>query len=274
MRWTALQLDEQRSVKDMLDMTGRVSLITGGSGGIGRASARALAEMGSHVVITGTERSREKMKGYTQYIEETFGVRAVSVVCDVSKEEDVNALFGVIREEFGDLHAAFMNAGFFPRGDLADGPVSEFERCLSVDVTGALLCARAAANLMIEKGHGGSLIMNGSMTGHHINRREDGDRYGVAYPAAKAAAIHLTRALAADYAQYGIRVNSVSPGYILSGIHDGRTQDYFDYTSANVPMKRYGTLDEIVGAVVYYASDLSAYTTGADLLVDGGYCIW
>ncbi|BDF72359.1 short-chain dehydrogenase [Oscillospiraceae bacterium] len=274
MRWTALQPEEQRSVKSMLDMHGKTVLITGGSGGIGRACALALAELGADVVLTGTRRSREKLESYCRYLEGKYGGRAVGICCDVSREEEVDALFAAIREQFGDLHVAFSNAGFFPRADSADAPIEEFSRTLAVDVTGTLLVCRNAANLMMERGHGGSLILNASMTGHIVNRREDGARYHVAYPAAKGAVLQLTKALALDYAQFGIRVNSVSPGYILSGIHDGRAQSYFDYTRENVPMKRYGTLDEIVGSVVYYACDLSGYTTGADLLVDGGYCAW
>lgn len=274
MRWTALQMEEQDSIQNMLDMHGKNVLITGGSGGIGRASALALAELGANVILTGTEHSKEKLDSHCAYISGRYGVKTLGVTGDVSKEEDVKELFRQIREQFGDLHVAFSNAGFFPRQDLADAPVEDFAHTLAVDVTGTLLVCREAANLMMENRHGGSLILNSSMTGHIVNRREDGDRYHVAYPAAKGAVLQLTKALALDYAQFGIRVNSVSPGYILSGIHDGREQHYFDYTKENVPMKRYGTLDEIVGSVVYFATALSNYTTGADLLVDGGYCAW
>lgn len=272
--WTALKTKELRSVKNMLDMTEKKVLITGGSGGIGRASACALAELGADVVITGTNRSSKKLQDIADEIMELHGTKVIPVICDISEEEQVKELFEVVRKDVGTIDVAFSNAGFFSRIDVADLPVEDFKKMMDVDVLGTLLVCRNAANMMIKDGHGGSLILNASMTGHIVNRREDGDRYNVAYPAAKGAILNLTRALALDYAQFGIRVNSVSPGYILSGIHDGRDPNYFNYTVENVPMKRYGTLDDIVGSIVYYASDLSSYTTGADLLVDGGYCAW
>ena len=272
--YEALKMDQLKSIKSMLDLTGKKVLVTGGSGGIGRASAAALAELGADVVITGTSRSEERLKDYSRFMSEKYGVKVIYAICDVSEESDVKELFSLIKKEMGTIDIVFSNAGFFSRTDCADIPVEDFKKMMDVDVLGTLLVCREAANMMIADGHGGSLILNASMTGHIVNRREDGDRYNVAYPSAKAAILHLTRALALDYAQFGIRVNCVSPGYILSGIHDGRPLEYFEYTKENVPMKRYGTLDEIVGSVVYFASELSAYTTGADLLVDGGYCAW
>lgn len=181
MRWTALQMEEQNTIQNMLDMHGKNVLFTGGSGGIGRASA--LAELGANVILTGTEQSKERLDSYCTYISGRYRVKTLGVTGDVSREEDVKELFRQIREQFGDLHMAFSNAGFFPRQDLADTPVEDFAHTLAVDVTGTLLVCWEAANLMMEKKHGGALILNSSMTGHIVNRREDGSRYHVAYPA-------------------------------------------------------------------------------------------
>ncbi len=273
-QWSALKLEEQRSIQGMLDMKGKVALITGGSGGIGRASALALAELGADIVITGTQRSEQKLLDYGKYISDKCGVRVFGKVCDVSDAGSVDELLAFIKSKIGDLHVCFSNAGYFSRSDSVSQSAEDFRRMFDVDVLGTFLICRRSAELMIEKGHGGSIILNASMTAHIVNRIKDHEHSYISYPAAKGAVLHMTRALALEYAKHGIRVNSVSPGYILSGIHDGRPLDYFEWTANNVPMKRYGTLDEIVGSVVYYATDLSAYTTGADLLVDGGYCIW
>jgi len=273
-KWSALKLNQQKSVTDMLSLKGKTALITGGSGGIGRASALALAELGADIIITGTARSEEKLKDYSKYISERCNVKVLYKICDVADEQDVDDLFDFVRAEVGDLDICFSNAGYFSRTDSVDQPTDDFRRMFDVDVLGTFLVCRKAAEIMIEKNHGGSIILNASMTAHIVNRIQDHQHPIIAYPASKGAVLHMTRALALEYAKYGIRVNSVSTGYILSGIHDGRTEEYFEWTANNVPMKRYGTLDEIVGSVVYYASDLSTYTTGADLLVDGGYCIW
>jgi sorbose reductase len=273
-KWEPLKMDEQRSIYEMLSMKGKVALITGGSGGIGRASAIALAELGADIVITGTQHSEQKLQEYSKYISERYGVKVWGKICDVSDEESVEELFAFIRAEVGDLHVCFSNAGYFSMNDNVNQSVEDFKRMLDVDVTGSFLVCRKSAEIMIEKGHDGSIILNASMTAHIVNRIRDNEHPYICYPAAKSAVLHMTRALALEYAKHNIRVNSVSPGYILSGIHKNSTLERFEWTSSNIPMKRYGTLDEIVGSVVYYATDLSAYTTGADLLVDGGYCIW
>lgn len=272
--WTALKLDQQKSVKSMLSLEGKRVLITGGSGGIGRACALALAELGADLILTGTSRSEEKLQGYCEYISQRTGRRVLYKICDVSREESVNQLFDFVKEQFGRLDVCFSNAGYFAKSDNMDQPVSDFTRCMEVDVLGMFLVCRNAAKMMKEQGIKGSIILNASMSAHIVNRRQVNEPNFVAYPAAKGAVLHMTKAFALEYASAGIRVNSVSPGYILSGIHDGRSLEYFEWSAANVPMGRYGTLDEIVGSVVYFATELSSYTTGTDLLVDGGYCAW
>lgn len=272
--WTALKIDELKSVKSMLDLSNKKALITGGSRGIGMASACALAELGADLVITGREKSKDKLRENKEYIEKKYGVNVLDVICEVSEEQSVKDLFRTIKEKYGTIDVVFSNAGYFSTTDVADQPKEDFMKLLEVDVAGTMLVCREAANLMIENKHGGSLIMNASMTAHIVNRRKDEERYNIAYPAAKGAVLQMVKGMALDYARWGIRVNSISPGYILSGLHDGRAVEYFEWTANNVPMKRYGTLDEIVGMVVYLASDLSSYTSGADMLVDGGYCAW
>ena len=112
------------------------------------------------------------------------------------------------------------------------------------------------------------------MSGHIINRVPDGARYAPGYPATKAAVRHLAKSMAMDYAQYNIRFNSVSPGIILSGLHDGWDPEVLLKQAKEIPLGRFGSLDEIVGTVCYLASDLSSYSTGSDIIADGGYTVW
>jgi NAD(P)-dependent dehydrogenase (short-subunit alcohol dehydrogenase family) len=116
--------------------------------------------------------------------------------------------------------------------------------------------------------------MTASMSGIIVNRAPPGARYGPGYTATKAAVRHLAKTMAMDYAPQNIRVNSISPGIILSGLHDGWGEAFFESAPKDVPLQRFGTLDEIVGIVAYLASDLATYATGSDFVVDGGYTVW
>ena len=144
---------------------------------------------------------------------------------------------------------------------------------LDVNLTGMLLVDRAGAELMKRHGHGGSIINTASMSAHIINRRPAMTSQP-GYTTSKAGVRQLTRALAISYVNDGIRVNSISPGYVMSGLHRGVKDDVLDFNVSMVPIKRFARLDEVVGAVVYLASDMSTYCIGTDLVFDGGYTIW
>jgi NAD(P)-dependent dehydrogenase (short-subunit alcohol dehydrogenase family) len=154
-----------------------------------------------------------------------------------------------------------------------DMPVESWDNMIGINYSGMLHIGRTGANIMRDHGHGGSVINTASMSGHIINLTKNPDVSMIAYTSTKAAVLHLTRALAAAYVNSGIRFNSVSPGYIYSGVHDPIPQSHLDWVATTIPMQRFGTLDEIVGIVAFLASDLASYMTGSDVLVDGGYCI-
>ena len=183
-------------------------------------------------------------------------------------------MFSTIIDNFGTIDIVHNNAGIALDGDNPDIPIEKWAKILDVNLTGILLVARAAANLMKAHGHGGSIVNTASISAHIINRGREGDRYSPGYTATKAAVMHLTKAMAMDYVGDGIRVNSISPGYILSGLHDEWDPAILEWFASTVPMKRLGSLDEVIGVTVFLASDLSTYATGMDVIVDGGYCVW
>jgi sorbose reductase len=270
-----IQLNELRSIYDMLSLKNKKALITGAAGGIGRSSAAALAELGADIAIMGRPSRQQKLDEIAEFITKKHGVRVITVTGDVSNEESVKKMYVEIVDKFGTIDIIHSNAGILTKEDNPDIDLTAWQRMLDTNYTGMLLVAREGAKIMKAHGHGGSIILTASISAHRINRRKNGERYTTAYTSTKAAVKHLAKALAMDYVNYNIRVNSISPGYIWSGIHDEFIpQERLDYMAASVPMQRFGTLDEVVGSIVYLASDLSSYQTGSDIVCDGGYCVW
>ncbi len=271
---TGLKIHELGSIYKMFSLAGKKAIVTGASGGIGRSTANAFAEMGADVALMDIPAKEKDLKEYADFIAEKHGVKTLVLTGDVSKEDSVNSFIDKMVDEFGTIDIVHDNAGIACGDAGSDISMKDWEKSLGVNLTGVLLVARAAANVMKKHGHGGSIIMTASMSGHIINIQPRGGRYVPSYPATKAAVIHLAKSMAMDYVEDNIRVNSISPGIILSGFHDGWPEDFFKEAVEPVPMRRFGTLDEIVGVVAFLASDLASYATGSDFLVDGGYTCW
>lgn len=269
-----IQLNELRGIYDMLSLKNKKAFVTGACGGIGRSSAAALAELGADVAIMGRPSRQQKLNEIAEFIAKKHGVHVITVIGDVSKEESVREMYAEIVAEFGTIDIIHSNAGITTLEDNPDMDLTLWQRILDNNYTGMLLVAREGAKIMKAHGHGGSIILTASMSAHVINRRPAEQRYSIAYTSTKAAVKHLAKALAMDYVKCNIRVNSISPGYICSGLHDTFPQERLDYMASTVPMQRFGTLDEVVGSVVFLASDLSSYQTGSDIVCDGGYCVW
>ena len=128
---------------------------------------------------------------------------------------------------------------------------------------------------MKAQGKGGAVVNTASMSAHIVNEAHgEGARHSICYTATKAGVLHLTKSFAMDFCRDHIRFNSISPGYMLSGIHDNIPQSYLDEIAKDTPMQRFGTMDEIGGLVAFLLSDLATLITGSDVLVDGGHCVW
>ncbi|MCH9275554.1 SDR family oxidoreductase [Bifidobacterium amazonense] len=267
--------DPGHRIMDRFSLAGKKGFVTGGAGGLGRNAAAAWAEAGADVAIVDLPRTRETLEPLAKEMSERYGTHVVPLYCDVSDRGQVAALKSSLVDELGTVDVAFINAGVNVPGDDADEPYEVWQRTLDINLTGAYLTAQAAQHIMREHKHGGSLIFTSSLSAHNANFIAGGPSPVAAYGATKAGIYEYARYLAAALAPYGIRSNAISPGYVWSGIFEGRiTPDGHDLMTAPVPMRRFGTNEEIASAVLFLASDASSYVTGTNLQVDGGYSVY
>lgn len=258
------QPKEYSSIFNLLSLKGKTALITGAAGGIGRSTAKAFAELGANVALMDIPPKLEALQNICQEIEDKYHVKALAVTGDVSQEESVLEFVGKTEEYFGTIDILHNNAGIAINGDSPDIKIEDWNRVIGINLTGMMLVGRTVANVMIKHKNGGSIINTASMSAHIINTK------GYSYAATKAGVMHMTKAMAAAYVDDRIRVNSISPGVILSGIHDMVPVEGMQYLTSLVPMKRLGSLDDIAGMIAVMASDVAAFMTGEDILVDGG----
>ncbi|KAA9021026.1 SDR family NAD(P)-dependent oxidoreductase [Niallia endozanthoxylica] len=242
-------------------LEGKVAVITGGTFGIGESTALLFAKEGAKVVIAA--RNEEKGTRVVNQIKEQGG-EALFVKTDVSKEEDIKNLMKQTVDTYGKLDVLFANAGVGSMGDLDSISLDDWNYTLSVDLTGVFLCNKYAIPEM-EKNGGGSIINCASILGHV------GQMSVSAYAAAKGGVVNMTRTAAVTYANRGVRVNAVCPGYITTNILDDLSDEMLEHLKSLHPIGRLGRPEEVAYAVLFLASDESSFVTGANLLVDGGY---
>ncbi|MDR7495001.1 MAG: glucose 1-dehydrogenase [Armatimonadota bacterium] len=250
-----------------MDLRGRVALVTGGSRGIGRAIAEALARHGAAVVVNFCSSQSEAKEVVAEIT--TAGGRALAVQADVAETPQIEAMFRHVLETFSRVDILVNNAGFEERRMLVDLPRSDWQRILDVNLTGALICAQHAARAMIRQGTGGRII---NITSIHQNSPRLGFGH---YAVTKAGLWMLTKALAQELAAYGITVNAVAPGAIETDMNratlaiPARREAILD----RIPQRRIGTTNDVTGAVLFLVSEASAYVTGSTICVDGGLSI-
>ncbi|MFF3463916.1 SDR family NAD(P)-dependent oxidoreductase [Streptomyces sp. NPDC001984] len=239
----------------------KVTLVTGGSTGIGLAIARRFADEGATVYITG------RRKAELDAAVETVGERAIGVQSDVSHLDDLDRLFAAIEELSGRLDVVVANAGVAELARLGEITEEQFDKTFGVNVKGTLFTVQRALPLLPD---GASVIVLSS-----INASKGFEAMGV-YSATKAADRNLARTWAAELAPRGIRVNAISPGPIetpgIRGLGNPAQgeQQLADTLTTMIPLGRMGSADEVAAAAVFLASDQSSFTTGAELFVDGG----
>jgi len=255
------------SLKELLSLKGKVVIVTGASGarGMGIEAARGCAEMGADVAITYSSRPDGGEKNAKE-LSSTYGIKAKAYKCDVGSYDSVQKLVSDVISEFGKIDAFIANAGRTADSGILDGSVEAWNEVIQTDLNGTFHCAKAVGHHFKERGTG-SFVITASMSGHIANFPQEQTSYNVA----KAGCIHMARSLANEWRDFA-RVNSISPGYIDTGLSDFVDKKTQDLWKSMIPMGRDGEAKELKGAYVYLVSDASTYTTGTDIIIDGGYC--
>lgn len=247
------------------DLTGKVALVTGGNGGIGLGFADGLARAGADVCIWGTNESKNNAAVESLA---PHGTKVAALKCDVGDKTSVAQNFMATLEQFGKVDACFANAGIGGRGTpFAKMTEEEWHAVFRVNMDGVFFVFQEAINHMVERGEGGSLLVTSSTSAKFGAPRNEH------YSSIKAGVNSMIRGLAVEYARYGIRANSIMPGWIETAMTDGYIDsDIFKAkVLPRVPVRRWGAPEDFSGIAVYLASDASAYHTGDSILIDGGY---
>lgn len=270
-----------KGLQNLFDLTGRVAIVTGGAGFLGKEFARTLAEAGAHVVIADV--NQEAAEAVAKQLTKTG---ALAVQTDVTNKESVAAMVGMAKDVFGPVDILVNSAALDPKFDPKEAgkhtqdfdsyPLEAWQKSLDVDLTGAFLCTQAVTPIMKEQNSG--VIVNVSSIYGVVGPdqrlyEKDGGSKGIkppSYSATKAALDGFTRYLAAYFVGTNIRVNTLTLGGVLKGHDEQFTKRY----NARVPMGRMMKLEEVGGPLLFLVSDASSYMTGANLVVDGGWTAW
>jgi 2-deoxy-D-gluconate 3-dehydrogenase len=254
-------------MNDLFSLEGRVAIVTGGNGGIGKAIACALASKGASIAVAA--RNQTKTAKAVKEIKESFGVSVQGIEVDLLHEEQIDAMVKKVMEVLGRIDILVNNAGIAEGKKPQDVSINDWDRVLNTNLQGAFLCARAVYPYMKARG-GGKIINIGSMASIF------GSAFLPAYSASKGGIVQLTKSLAVAWAPDNIQVNAILPGWYKTGLgeearktdstHEGRI-------ASLTPMGRWGKTNELGGAALFLASPASDFVTGVELPVDGGYSI-
>ena len=242
-------------------LDGRVAIITGGARGIGYETAKAFQESGAKTVIVDV--NAEQGQKAAQELGAEF------LQADLTKSDQVANLADEVRRKHGRIDVAFNNAGIALHVPAEDCSDADWLKVMNVNLNAVYYCCREFGKVMLQQGNG-SIINTASMSGLISNTPQPQSAYNVS----KAAVIMLTKSLAAEWAKRGVRVNSVSPGYIATEMTHLVNPDWKRDWEALTPMGRMGEMREVAAAVVFLASDASSFFTGSNLVMDGGYTCW
>lgn len=252
---------------EFFNLKGKVAIITGGNGGLGRGMAQGLAAAGADIVIAG--RNEVKSATTASELRNTYGVQTLEVKVDVCQEADIQALMAQTLHVFKRLDILVNNAGTNIRKLPQELSGADWQTVLDTNLRSAFLCSQAAYPAMLQSG-GGKIINNGSMFslfgGSHV----------LAYAASKGGIVQLTRSLAVAWAQDNIQVNAILPGWLYTDLTNRAIEEIpglHERVLARTPQGRWGKPEDLAGTAVFLASRASDFVTGIALPVDGGYAI-
>jgi len=252
---------------NLFDLTGKVALVAGGHGGLGKAIALSLADAGADVAVA--SRNLDSLKAVAREIE-TKGRKSLAVKVDVVDAKQVNAMVEIIMKTFPRIDILVNAAGLAIRKPADSFPIDEWQQVMDVNTRGTFLCCQAVGRMMIKQ-NSGKIINVSSVRG----------RYGLpagyaAYCPSKGAVDTLTRTLACEWAKYNVLVNAIAPTVVETELTKGLLADaeYAKTLKARIPMGRWALTDDIVGPTIFFASDAANFVTGQILYIDGGVTTW
>ena len=254
------------NVKDLFDLTGKTAIVTGGSRGIGKEMAEALAEAGANLMLC-ARRAEWLDETVAEFAQRGFNV--AGAVCDVAKPDEVKAVVDQTVAKLGAVDILINNAGTSWGAMPEDMPLEQWQKVIDVNLTGCFLFAQAAGREMLKQ-NSGSIINIASIAG--LTSSANGPFYA-GYVASKAGLIGLTRELAASWGRKGIRVNAIAPGFFHSRLADTVIDIYERSIQENNIIPRIGNEGELKGTAVFLASEASSYITGQTIAVDGGMTV-
>jgi gluconate 5-dehydrogenase len=252
------------SILEKFKLKDRVALISGANRGLGKAMAHALAEAGGRIALT--SRNLERAQVAAAEIEQVTGQICRGYRCDVTDPKQVEAVVSQVVSDFGQLDILVNNAGINIRGPIDGVSLDEFEKVQATNVTGVWLMCRAAAPHLKARSHGRVINIGSMLSVVSLPERTP-------YATSKGAVLQMTRTLALEWAPLGITVNAILPGPFGTEMNQSLLNDPEKYQSfvAQIPLGRWGELDEIGGLAIFLASEAASFVTGAGILIDGGW---
>jgi NAD(P)-dependent dehydrogenase (short-subunit alcohol dehydrogenase family) len=257
------------SVLDSFALDGKTAVVTGAARGLGEAISTALAEAGANIVIVDLDEDGAHHTAET--IGADTGVETEAIRADITDEADVEGVVEATVDRFGGLDIQVNNAGVAGNAPAEEMPLEEWQRLIEVNQTGVFLCAKHAGRQMLDQGSG-SIINMASMSGLAVNYPQP----QVAYNASKAGVIMITRSMASEWADRGVRVNAIAPGYMRTELVEQVLEEDPEMAEtwrSLTPMDRLGRPEDLKGLAVFLASDASPYVTGEIVVSDGGYTV-
>lgn len=253
------------ALEKLFSLEGKNAIVTGGAQGIGKVVATRMAEVGANIAIFDLQ--LEKAKATAKEIAELTGKKVLAYEIDVTDPAQVKDRIQKAAEDFGGMDLLFNNAGIAVHKTAHEVTPEEWAKVINVNLNGEYYMASEFARYLKANGRKGSIVNTASMSGHIVNwpQRQ------ASYNASKAGVILMTKSLAVEYWEDGIRVNSLSPGYMYTELCKQLPEEWQERWFDLTPAGRYGQPEELCGAVIYLFSDSASFTTGTDLIVDGGY---
>ena len=256
------------SVKELFDLKGRVSVVTGGATGLGLQMATALAEAGSNIVVC--SRKQENCEEAARGLEK-LGVKALGMACDVTKPAQVEAVKDATLKTFGRVDVLVNNSGKAWVAPPEELPLERWQQIMDLNATAPFICSQVFGREMIKQKRG-KIINIASIAG--LQGRNPGAYSSVVYSTSKGALVNFTRDLAVKWAQHNINVNCICPGFFVTPINEKLFQKNPEPILREIPLHRTGGENDLKGIVVLLASDASSFMTGAIIPVDGGTVAW